>query len=149
MTTLIGSLWTMAMSGSKGCGGLDWKSAGIKNEVWTSFSNVFPSSIMWMVLTTGTVIPRYLPAHNQYGPPISAQLSLQVCLLQVGRVSPAEFSLQMKRISFMKPMEMLCSYRSSPLVTQAQYPAGYNRSSYMTSPICGGESHRPSPVCRY
>lgn len=68
VTTLIGSLWTMVMSGSQGCGGLAWNSAGRKNEVSTSFSNVFPSSIMWMVLITGTVIPRYLPAHGQHGP---------------------------------------------------------------------------------
>lgn len=63
--TLIGSLWTMLMSESQGWGGLDWNSAGRKNEVWTSLSNEIPSSIMWMLLITGTVIPRYLPEINQ------------------------------------------------------------------------------------
>lgn len=47
-TTLIGSLWTMAMSGSAGRGGSAWNWAGRKKAVWTSFWNWTPSSIMWM-----------------------------------------------------------------------------------------------------
>ncbi len=126
VTTLTGSRWMMVMSGSVGWGGLLWYSAGRKNSVWTSFLNVFPSSIMLMRLITGTVIPRYRPACHQYmtintGPDTNSDKVLclmldSVCpwccftgVLCVGGVWPAEFSLQMKRISFMKLSEMLCS----------------------------------------
>lgn len=49
---------------------------------------------------------------------------------------PTEFSLQMNFMSFMKPMEMLCSYSFSPLVMHAHFPAGYTLSSNSTSPSC-------------
>lgn len=52
------------MSGSDGCGGLVWNSAGRKNAVSTSFLNVFPSSVKFTLLITGTVIPRKRPAQT-------------------------------------------------------------------------------------
>lgn len=54
---------------------------------------------------------------------------------------PVEFSLQMKRMSFMKALEMLCSYSVSPLLTHAHFPPGYTLSSYNTSPSCTNTQH--------